>query len=245
MSDAIEALIAKQEIYELSCRYMRGLDRLDAQLMRDQFWEDGWCEYGFYDSSPSEFIDFCMEALKEHVANQHMIGNVLVELDGDGNSQIVHYGGDSGDESRYRGGTLWFVHNTVWSERTGNTTLVRLSGDTHRAVIENSIIASAGPLAVLASTGEGVVDHTWLSEGWRTSHDGGFTGSLTVGTVPDGADPGWTDAGARAFGLTASSPALDAGGPVEAPATPTWQWGADGLETRPDDGSPDLGALER
>ncbi len=83
MSDAIEALIAKQEIYELSCRYMRGLDRLDAQLMRDQFWEDGWCEYGFYDSNPSEFIDFCMQALQDHVANQHMIGNVLVELDGD------------------------------------------------------------------------------------------------------------------------------------------------------------------
>ena len=80
MSDAIEALIAKQEIYELSCRYMRGLDRHDAQLMRDQFWEDGWCEYGFYDSNPSEFIDFCMQALQDHVANQHMIGNVLVDV---------------------------------------------------------------------------------------------------------------------------------------------------------------------
>ena len=83
MNEGIEALLAKQEIYELSCRYMRGLDRHDARLMREQFWDDGWCEYGFYNSGANEFIDFCMEALKQHVANQHMIGNVLVELDGD------------------------------------------------------------------------------------------------------------------------------------------------------------------
>ena len=79
----MEALLAKQEIYELSCRYMRGLDRLDAPLLRDQFWEDGWCEYGFFNSEPFVFIDFCMEALKTHVANQHLVGNVLIELDGD------------------------------------------------------------------------------------------------------------------------------------------------------------------
>ena len=83
MSETLQALVAKQEIYELCCRYMRGLDRHDSQLMLDQFWQDGWCEYGFFNSSPADFIAFCMQALKEHVANQHMIGNVLIELDGD------------------------------------------------------------------------------------------------------------------------------------------------------------------
>ncbi|TDG14878.1 nuclear transport factor 2 family protein [Seongchinamella unica] len=83
MNAAIEALLAKQDIYELSCRYMRGLDRHDPLLMRDQFWADGWCEYGFFDSSPADFIDFCMQALQAHVANQHLIGNVLIELDGE------------------------------------------------------------------------------------------------------------------------------------------------------------------
>ncbi|WP_419641612.1 hypothetical protein, partial [Thiolapillus sp.] len=62
-----------------------------------------------------------------------MYGNVLIEPDGAGNSQMVHYGGDSGDsgdsgnESIYRKGTLYFYHNTVVSTRDGNTTLVRLS----------------------------------------------------------------------------------------------------------------------
>ena len=31
MNDRIETLLAKQEIYELACRYSRGLDRLDAE----------------------------------------------------------------------------------------------------------------------------------------------------------------------------------------------------------------------
>lgn len=83
MTDRLETLADKQDIYELSCRYMRGLDRHDGALMREQFWEDGWCEYGFFDSPPGEFIDFCMTALKEHVANQHMIGNVLIDIEGD------------------------------------------------------------------------------------------------------------------------------------------------------------------
>ncbi len=40
-------------------------------------------------------------------------GNILIEPDGAGNRQIVHYGGDSGGASRYRKGTLYFYNNTV------------------------------------------------------------------------------------------------------------------------------------
>ena len=83
MNDKLDQLLSKQEIYELSCRYMRGLDRHDSELMLEQFWEDGWCEYGFYNDSPKAFIEFCMGALGDHAANQHMIGNVLIELEGD------------------------------------------------------------------------------------------------------------------------------------------------------------------
>ena len=37
MNEKLQDYIAKQDIYELSCRYMRGLDRHDKQLMREQF----------------------------------------------------------------------------------------------------------------------------------------------------------------------------------------------------------------
>ncbi len=83
MSDRMETYLAKQDIYELSCRYMRGLDRLDGALMVEQFWPDGWCEYGFFNSGPQEFVAFAMEALAGHRANQHMMGQVLIEVEGD------------------------------------------------------------------------------------------------------------------------------------------------------------------
>ena len=83
MDNAVQDLLAKQAIYELSCRYMRALDRTDAELLRSVFFEDAYCEYGFVDGTPDVFIDYAIGALKEHKANQHMIGNVLIEIEGE------------------------------------------------------------------------------------------------------------------------------------------------------------------
>ena len=38
MDLALQTLLDKQALYELSCRYMRGLDRTDAELLRSIFW---------------------------------------------------------------------------------------------------------------------------------------------------------------------------------------------------------------
>lgn len=78
-----DQLIAKQSIYELSCRYMRGLDRLDKELLLSVFSKDAWCEYGFINCEAPAFVDFAVGALKEHCANQHTIGNVLIEFEGE------------------------------------------------------------------------------------------------------------------------------------------------------------------
>ncbi len=43
----VEELLAKQEIYELSCTYMRSLDRLDAALRQSVFHDDATVDYGF------------------------------------------------------------------------------------------------------------------------------------------------------------------------------------------------------
>lgn len=80
---SIDDYIAKQDIYELSCKYMRALDRLDEALLRSVFWQDGWCDYGFTQGPAADFARFCMEALATHEANHHMIGNVLIDLNGD------------------------------------------------------------------------------------------------------------------------------------------------------------------
>lgn len=83
MSDRIDDYLAKQDIYELCCTYMRGLDRLDRTLLGSVFWDDAWCDYGFTRGPAADFADFCMQALASHAANHHMIGNVLIDLAGD------------------------------------------------------------------------------------------------------------------------------------------------------------------
>src|SRR3970282_1976293 len=73
-------------------------------------------------------------------ATTFVYGNVLIEPDGAGNRQIVHYGGDGGDEAVYRKGTLHFYANTVVSTRAGNTTLFRLSSPDESADCRNNVL---------------------------------------------------------------------------------------------------------
>lgn len=82
MSDRIEEYIARQDIYQLVCRYMRGLDRLDRGLLISVFHPDAWCEYGFWNSGAEEFVDFALGALREHDANQHLVGNTIIDVEG-------------------------------------------------------------------------------------------------------------------------------------------------------------------
>jgi len=79
----IEELLAKQEITDLVGNYMRGLDRLDKPLLRSTFFDNAETDYGFFQGGPDGFCDMAMNALREHLANHHMIGQVLIELDGD------------------------------------------------------------------------------------------------------------------------------------------------------------------
>lgn len=79
----IEEVIAKQEITELVGRYMRGLDRLDKGLLRSTFHDDAETDYGFFKGDADGFVAFADEALRSHLANHHMIGQVNIELAGD------------------------------------------------------------------------------------------------------------------------------------------------------------------
>ncbi len=135
-------------------------------------------------------------------------GNVLIEPDLAGNSQIVHYGGDSGTTADYRKGTLYFYNNTVISTRSGNTTLMRLSTNDESADVRNNIVyttASGTSLALLSSSGVLDLSHNWLKSSWRTSHDS-FGGTLNDDLSNLGGDePGFVDFGNQDFGVSPGS----------------------------------------
>jgi hypothetical protein len=79
----IDEFLAKAEIRELSGAYMRGLDRLDATLLRSVFWDDAETDYGFFQGGPDAFVGMAMNALKDHAANHHMLGQINLRLEGD------------------------------------------------------------------------------------------------------------------------------------------------------------------
>ncbi len=69
-------------IRDLAALYMRGLDRLDRQILRAQFWDDAHLAYGIYEGGPGGFADFCIEALRHHERNHHLLGQHIIEISG-------------------------------------------------------------------------------------------------------------------------------------------------------------------
>lgn len=176
-------------------------------------------------------------------------GNVLIEPDGAGNSQIVHYGGDSGNERLYRKGMLRFEHNTVVSLRRDRTTLFRLSSNGESVIARNNIFyaaATAGnALSLVDNTGRLQLERNWFKPGVRDGF--GQVQAVIEGkeTSIESATPGFVNEAAQDYRLAEGSLCLDRGGDL-----PTWPWFQYRLhqevEPRPAPGAAaDLGAFER
>lgn len=149
-------------------------------------------------------------------------GNVLVEPGDAGNRQIVHYGGDGGDQANYRKGTLHFYHNTVVSERADRNTLLRLSSDEESAVVRNNIVfaPSSATQSIIDNTGQVDMAYNWLPADWIDSFAGDYTGTVAASDNLTGAAPGFVDLGSHDFALAPASPARGEAGPLDGAAMP-------------------------
>ena len=133
-------------------------------------------------------------------------GNLLIEPEGAGNSQILHFGGDGGDIDMYRRGTLYFYHNTVVSTRSSNTTLMRLSTtDVHADVMNNILYAFAGGnhLAITSGNGQTRLFGNWLPDGWQITHEAGLEEGAAIIDLgnQEGLAPGFVDENNQDFPL--------------------------------------------
>ncbi len=141
-------------------------------------------------------------------------GNILIEPEGAGNSQITHYGGDNGDASTYRKGTLYFYNNTIISTRAGNTTLFRFSTNDETCDARNNIFyntAAGTNLALVDGTGVLTISHNWMKANWRSTH-GTLTGTIiNNGTTVSGTSPNFVDEAGQNFRLASNSAAINAG----------------------------------
>lgn len=92
------------------CRGNNLKDRSAGTIIRYNWIEGGNKQLDLVDAEDTNIL---VSDPKYH--QTFVYGNILIEHADDGNSQILHYGGDSGDESIYRKGTLFFYNNTVIS----------------------------------------------------------------------------------------------------------------------------------
>ncbi|GAB5401666.1 MAG: hypothetical protein Aureis2KO_32510 [Aureisphaera sp.] len=178
-----------------------------------------WIESG---NRQLDLVDSGSSALYNHpsYSTTYTYGNILIEPDGAGNSQIVHYGGDSGTTSQYRKGNFYFYNNTVISTRDSNTTLVRLSSQDETMDAFNNVMYttnSGNTWAMINDTGTLNLYHNWIKVNWVHSHNGSPSGTVTdQGNNLEGSDPLFRDLGNQDFGLQESSPLIDAGTDIPA-----------------------------
>jgi len=180
-------------------------------------------------------------------------GNILIEPEGAGNSQICHYGGDNPDKIFcYRKGTLHFYHNTVVSTRSGNTTIMRLSTDDEKSDIRNNLLfvaAAGGSMAIIDSAGTADLRHNWLKTGWKKSHTDPQASVNTIEGNIAGDEPGFNAAAGQDFSLKQGSPCISGGGALAQQCLPAHAAVMEYVKHRMQavravDAVPDIGAFE-
>jgi hypothetical protein len=181
----------------------------------------------------------------------HVYGNVLIEPDGDGNSQMIHYGGDSGTTSDYRKGTLYLYNNTFISERSGNTTLVRLSTNDETAEVFNNIYygtANGQSLALIDGNGTINYQHNWLKSNYSDCHCSPAGTINDLGNQLTGTEPDFVDFNTQNFHLQINATATDHGMTIPTNLSahiPQWEYQKhQQAKPRLTDGFLDLGAYE-
>ncbi len=222
-------------------------DRSAGLVVRYNWIEDGNRQLDLVDAEDSGVL-----VNHPSYATTHVYGNVLIESDGQGNSQMLHYGGDSGTTADYRKGDLYFYNNTVISTRTGNTTLLRLSTNDETAHVFNNVYY--GPnngnlLALMAGSGVVNLHYNWLKAGWQDCHCTPAGSIIDLGSNQSGSNPGFSDFNNQNWQPTAASNLLDNGRAILAELLPEHALNQQyikhqSMQSRPVAGNTDIGAFE-
>jgi hypothetical protein len=222
-------------------------DRSAGQVVRYNWLEGGNRQLDLVDGEDSSII-----RNDPSYRQTHVYGNVLIENAGDGNRQMVHYGGDSSRTRNYRKGTLFFYNNTMISYRTDRTTLFRLSTNNETCDARNNVFyatAAGNTVSLLDVSGVLNLSRNLIKPGWVTSF-GQFKGTVNNdGTMVQTASPGFLNEASQDFHLASGSACINAGGNLNPAVLPTHNVVRQYIkhlssEPRPNDGLFDIGAFE-
>lgn len=78
----LQELLDKDEIYDVICRYTRGVDRLDMELVRSCYHEGAFDDHGTYQGPMEGFVEHARTGLATMLGTEHYIDNVLIDVQG-------------------------------------------------------------------------------------------------------------------------------------------------------------------
>ncbi len=195
----------------VGCRGNNLKDRSAGLIIRYNRIEKGNRQLDLVDSQ--EGMDIRNDK-RYHLAQVY--GNLLIEHEGIDNNQIVHFGGDSGDDEANRR-QLQFYNNTVISTRTEKTVLLKLSTNRQSAEVWNNVIYTNGAgstFAILDEDGQVRMRGNYIKPGWRKCH-GELKGTISATGMIEADNPGFVDPAQGDYQPGAKSVLRDVG--IEAP----------------------------
>ncbi len=77
------SLEARAEIADVVLRYCRGVDRLDLALVRSCYHDGGIDHHTGFDGDADRYVEWLRGLLPRFSGTMHMVGNQLIEVDGD------------------------------------------------------------------------------------------------------------------------------------------------------------------
>lgn len=82
-AEALEQLLAERDIERNMLRYIRGVDRCDAALIRSAFHDDARDHHGSFSGGPDEYVAYVLEqAMPQFERTMHYVTNLLIDVDG-------------------------------------------------------------------------------------------------------------------------------------------------------------------
>jgi hypothetical protein len=160
----LRELLDRQQITDCLLRYTRGVDRVDADLIRSAFHPDAIDHHGPVTGTVEDFLDYWLPLQSVREASMHYLTNVTIDLDGDSahvESYFTYYGKFFGDGEmlvvggRYadrfeRRETGWRIALRVviseWAMKADGTMTTTRLAERNRARRDRSDLAYVRPL---------------------------------------------------------------------------------------------------
>jgi hypothetical protein len=83
VADFQAELADREAIRDCLMRYSRGIDRRDPELLRGVYWPGAVDEHLDFVGTGEDFIDYVIPALSRMDQTMHLLGNILIDIQGD------------------------------------------------------------------------------------------------------------------------------------------------------------------